>query len=159
MVNRVTSGDAVEDGVLRLRDGRELGYARYGRQDGEPIFYFHGHPGSRLEARFAQPVAAAAGLLVVALDRPGYGLSTVKPGRAITDWPAEVAEAADQFGFSRFFVAGASGGGPYALACAWRLPRRVIRATVMSGAGPFQAPGVTHGMRWQNRLGFRLGAR
>jgi pimeloyl-ACP methyl ester carboxylesterase len=159
MVSRVTFGDAVEDGVLRLRDGRELGYAQYGRPDGEPIFYFHGHPGSRLEARFAHPVAAANGFLVVALDRPGYGLSAVKPGRAITDWPADVVEAADQLGFSRFFVAGASGGGPYALACAWRLPRRVIRAAVISGVGPFQVPGVTHGMRWQNRLGFRLGAR
>ena len=56
-------------------------------------------------------------------------------------------------------MAGASGGGPYALACAWRLPGRVIRAAVISGVGPYQVPGVTKGMRWQNRIGFRRGSR
>lgn len=151
--------EAAENETLVLRDGRRLGLARYGRPDGEPILYFHGHPGSRLEARFAHPAAAAAGFLVVALDRPGYGLSDVRPGRAITDWPADVAEAADQLGISRFFVAGASGGGPYALACAWQLPSRVIRAAVISGVGPYQIAGLTRGMRWQNRVGFRLAAR
>ncbi len=148
-----------EDGVLVLGDGRRLGYAQYGRPDGEPIFYFHGHPGSRLEGRFAHSAAAAAGFLVIALDRPGVGLSDVQPGRALTDWPADVAETADKLGISRFSVAGASGGGPYALACAWRLPSRVSRAAVISGAGPFQVRGITHGMRWQNRVGFQLGSR
>jgi len=152
----VEVSEAAENETLLLRDGRRLGLAQYGRPGGEPILYFHGHPGSRLEARFAHPAAAAAGFRVVALDRPGYGLSDVKPGRAITDWPADVAEAADQLGISRFCVAGASGGGPYALACAWRLPGRVIRAAVISGVGPYQVAGLTRGMRWQNRVGFRL---
>jgi len=152
----VEVSEAAENETLLLRDGRRLGLAQYGRPAGEPILFFHGHPGSRLEARFAHPAAAAAGFRVVALDRPGYGLSDVKPGRAITDWPADVAEAADQLGISRFCVAGASGGGPYALACAWRLPGRVIRAAVISGVGPYQVAGLTRGMRWQNRVGFRL---
>ncbi len=121
----------------------------------EPVFYFHGHPGSRLEARFARQAAAGAGLRVIALDRPGYGLSDFQPGRAITGWPADVAEAADLLRIGRFSVAGASGGGPYALACAWRLPGRVTRAAVISGVGPYQVPGITRGMRWQNRIGFR----
>ena len=149
----------VEDGVLLLGDGRRLGYAQYGQPDGEPIIYFHGHPGSRLEGRFAHQAAAAAGFLVIALDRPGLGLSDIHPGRALTDWPADVAEAADKLGLSRFAVAGASGGGPYALACAWRLRGRVSRAAVVSGVGPYQVRGITRGMRWQNRAGFQLGSR
>jgi pimeloyl-ACP methyl ester carboxylesterase len=155
----VAVSEPAEDGVLQLSDGRRLGYAQYGRPDGQPIFYFHGHPGSRLEARFAHQAAAAAGFGVIALDRPGCGLSDAKPGRTLTDWPADVAEAADKLGYSRFFVAGASGGGPYALACAWRLPSRVIRAAVISGVGPYQVRGITRGMRWQNRVGFQLAAR
>lgn len=150
---------AAEDGTLVLGDGRRLGYAQYGAADGEPVFYFHGHPGSRLEARFARQAAQAAGVRVIALDRPGYGLSDYKPGRAITDWPGDVAEAAGILHIGRFSVAGASGGGPYALACAWRLPDRVKAAAVISGVGPYQVPGITRGMRWQNRLGFRLGSR
>jgi pimeloyl-ACP methyl ester carboxylesterase len=147
--------DAPEDGTLLLGDGRRLGYAQYGQPDGEPLFYFHGHPGSRLEARFAHKAAAEAGLRVIALDRPGYGLSDFQPGRVITDWPADVAEAADLLRIGRFSVAGASGGGPYALACAWLLPGRVIRAGVISGVGPYQVHGITRGMRWQNRIGFQ----
>jgi pimeloyl-ACP methyl ester carboxylesterase len=146
-------------GTLLLRDGRRLGYAEYGRADGEPLFFFHGHPGSRLEAQFGHPAAAAAGFRVIALDRPGYGLSDFQPGRAITDWPGDVAEAADLLQIRRFSVAGASGGGPYALACAWRLPGRVVRAAVVSGVGPYQIHGITKGMRWQNRVGFQLGSR
>jgi pimeloyl-ACP methyl ester carboxylesterase len=70
----------------------------------------HGHPGSRLEARFAHRAAAEADLLVIALDRPGYGLSDFQSGRVITGWPADVAEAADLLRIGRFSVAGASGG-------------------------------------------------
>jgi pimeloyl-ACP methyl ester carboxylesterase len=150
---------AAEDGTLLLGDGRRLGYSQYGAPDGEPFFYFHGHPGSRLEARFAHPAAASAGVRVIALDRPGYGLSDFVPGRAITDWPGDVAEAADLLQLPRFSVAGASGGGPYALACAWQLPERVSRAAVISGVGPYQVPGITKGMRWQNRVGFEWAAR
>jgi pimeloyl-ACP methyl ester carboxylesterase len=155
----VTADDTAGDSTLRLGDGRRLGYAEYGEPGGEPFFYFHGHPGSRLEGRFADKAAAAAGLRVIAFDRPGYGLSDFQPGRALTDWPADVAEAADQLRISRFSVAGVSGGGPYALACAWRMPERVIRAAVISGVGPYQVPGITRGMRWQNQVGFRLGSR
>jgi pimeloyl-ACP methyl ester carboxylesterase len=35
----------------------------------------------------------------------------------------------------------------------------VIKAAVISGVGPYQVPGITSGMRWQNRVGFRWGAR
>jgi pimeloyl-ACP methyl ester carboxylesterase len=158
-LSRVDIPDADENGTLSLGDGRRLGYAQYGKPDGEPIFYFHGHPGSRLEARFAHEAAAATGFRVIALDRPGYGLSDFQPGRAITDWPADVVEVADQLGISRFSVGGVSGGGPYALACAWRLPERIARVAVISSVAPHQAPGVMKGMHWQTRIGVRLGAR
>ncbi|MBO0868605.1 MAG: alpha/beta hydrolase, partial [Micromonosporaceae bacterium] len=148
-----------EDAVLRLGDGRALGCAEYGNPAGEPFFYFHGHPASRLEARFAGPAAAAAGVRIVALDRPGCGRSDWQPGRAILDWPADVAQAADLLGIGEFSVVGASGGGPYALACAYKLPDRVRRAGVLSGPAPYNAPGVTRGVRWQNRVGFRLSSR
>ena len=159
MVGCMGADGAVEDGTLLLGDGRRLGYAQYGRPDGEPFFYFHGHPGSRLEARFAHQAAAEVGLRVIALDRPGYGLSDFQPGRAITDWPADVAQAADLLQIGRFSVAGGSGGGPYALACAWRLPDRVVQAAVISGVGPYQVPGITKEMRWQNQIGFKWGSR
>jgi len=79
MVGQVEAGDASEDGTLLLGGGRRLGYAWYGQPDGEPVLYFHGHPGSRLDARSAWQAAAAEGLRVIALDRTGYGLSCGVP--------------------------------------------------------------------------------
>ncbi len=147
------------DEALTLRDGRRLGYAEYGDADGDPGFYFHGHPGSRLEAQVAHEAAAERGIRIIALDRPGYGRSDFQPGRRILDWPADVAEAADSLRMREFSVLGASGGGPYALACGYRIPARVTRVGVVSGVGPYSAPHATEGMRWQNRVGFKLGAR
>lgn len=151
--------DATAGATLTLRDGRSLGYAEYGNPRGEPAFYFHGHPGSRLEAQLAHEAALSRGVRVIALDRPGYGRSDLQPRRKILDWPTDVAEAADMLGVARFAVLGASGGGPYALACAHAIPQRLTKVGIISGVGPYDAPGVTEGMRWQNRVGFKLGAR
>jgi pimeloyl-ACP methyl ester carboxylesterase len=150
------SGD---EQTLQLHDGRRLGFAEYGRPDGQPCFYFHGHPGSRLEAEVAHELAASAGIRVVALDRPGYGLSDFEPDRTILSWSHDVEAVADVFGLGRFAVLGASGGGPYALACGYALPQRVSTVGLISSIAPYQATGVTKEMRWQNRVGFQLGAR
>lgn len=145
--------------TLELRGGRRLGFAEYGRPDGEPCFYFHGHPGSRFEAEVAHEVAAGAGIRVLALDRPGYGRSDFEPNRTILSWSRDVEAVADQLRLERFAVLGASGGGPYALACGHALPERVRRIGLISSIAPYQATGVTRGMRWQNRVGFQAGAR
>ncbi len=137
---------------LRLRDGRALGFAEYGDPGGAPFFYFHGWPSSRFEARAGDKVAASAGVRLIAPERPGYGLSDMQPGRAIQDWPGDIAALADHLGFRSFGVLGISGGGPYALACASLLPERLISVTLICSAGPVDAPGALEGMapltRW-----------
>ena len=55
--------------------------------------------------------ATKAGVRIVALDRPGYGLSDFQPDRTILDWPRDVEEAAEALGLTRFSVIGGSGGG------------------------------------------------
>ena len=66
--------------TLTLRDGRHLGFAEYGKPDGEPGFYFHGHPGSRLEPGFADVAAREAGVASL----PSTGLDTVSPISSLT---------------------------------------------------------------------------
>ena len=39
----------VEDRMLRLADGRALGFRIYGDADGTPLLFLHGTPGSRLK--------------------------------------------------------------------------------------------------------------
>ena len=40
------------DQTIQLHDGRTLGFLEYGSSTGKNLFYFHGHPGSRVEANF-----------------------------------------------------------------------------------------------------------
>ena len=147
------------DNILRLRDGRLLGYAEYGDPEGKPAFFFHGMPGSRLEGRFGHDAAKKLGIRVVAIDRPGYGLSDFKPRRTFVDWPDDVVELADALKIDRFSVAGVSGGGPYVAACALKIPQRLTAAGIISGVGPFDVPGATEGMSRQNRLIFGMARR
>ena len=75
---------------VRLKDGRWLGYNQYGLPGGKPILYFHGWPGSRLEAGIANAVAQNFNTRIIAIDRPGVGRSDFQPARAILDWPIDV---------------------------------------------------------------------
>ena len=79
--------------TITLSDGRKLGYAEYGDTDGSPIFYFHGFPGSRIEARLMNDPAAARNLRLIAVDRPGIGLSDLQPRRRIANHLDEVFDA------------------------------------------------------------------
>jgi len=129
---------------VRLADGRWLAYAEFGAPDGRPVFVFHGVPGSRLLMADDRPIAAA-GLRMIALDRPGIGRSDPQPGRRLLDWPRDVAALADTLGLRTFAVAGGSGGGPYALACAHALPARVTRVVLAASLAPFDRPGALDG--------------
>jgi len=77
-----------------------------------------------------------SGVRVLMADRPGYGGSTRKPGRTVSDVVGDVEALADSQGWERFAVVGGSGGGPHALACAALLPHRVTRCAVLSGVRP-----------------------
>jgi pimeloyl-ACP methyl ester carboxylesterase len=94
------------------------------------------------------------GARIIAVERPGYGLSTFQRGRRLVNFADDVAALADALGAERFAVMGGSGGGPYAAACAWRLPARVTRLALLSSVAPLQIPGATAGMSRQNRRSF-----
>jgi pimeloyl-ACP methyl ester carboxylesterase len=145
------------DGVVNLRDGRALAYTESGDLQGPPVFFFHGTPHSRLWCP-DEEATRKAGVHLVAPDRPGFGRSEVQPGRRLTDWPADVAELADTLGVDRFAVAGFSGGGPYALACAALLGDRVMRAGLVSASTHLirERPGALEGLDEEDRRDFEL---
>jgi pimeloyl-ACP methyl ester carboxylesterase len=145
--------------TFRLRDGRAMGYAEYGDAAGKPTFFFHGFPGSRLEAAFGHEAAVKHGARLIGVDRPGCGLSDFQRDRTFLDWPEDIVELAGALGIDRFSVAGISGGGPYVAACAYAIPQRLTGAYIISGVGPFDTPGATDGMSRQNKILFWLGRR
>ena len=122
--------------LLTLPDGRRAQWWEGGDPRGAPVFFFHGCPDTRHAARSGDAAARACGIRLVAVNRPGYGLSTSAESDHLS--VAEDAGAvADLLGIDRFAVLGMSVGGPYALACAARLPDRVDSVAVVS------APGMT----------------
>ncbi|MCZ6688614.1 MAG: alpha/beta hydrolase [Planctomycetota bacterium] len=131
-----------------------MGYAEFGDPGGRPVLYFHGYPGSRLEAAFAGPDALVRGVRLIAVDRPGVGLSDYQPRRELLHWPGDVSDLADALSLEKFSVVGISGGGPYAAACAWTIPERLDGAAIVCGLGPIHGPGEAEGVTWFHRVLF-----
>jgi pimeloyl-ACP methyl ester carboxylesterase len=126
------------DTAINLRDGRRLAILEVGKSEGFPIFHFHGNGSSRLEVLTVQAVAERLGIRLICLDRPGIGGSDERRGYRLLDWPDDVVEVADQLGIERFAVEGFSGGAPFALACAYKIPHRLNACGLISPAtGPF----------------------
>jgi pimeloyl-ACP methyl ester carboxylesterase len=144
---------------ITLSGGRKLGFAEVGDRTGKPVFYFHGFPGSRLEAKLAERIALDSHVRFIGIDRPGYGLSDFKPDRRFTDWPDDVTELADTLGIDRFSILGVSGGGPYAAACAFKIPDRLDAVGIICGMAPADVPGLMLNMPWTYRQGLRLAGR
>ncbi len=119
--------------TLQLHDGRTLAYAEYGEPSGNVLLYFHGGADSRLEAQFLAGAAEHSGIRLIGVDRPGMGRSHFQVGRRLLDWPDDIVELADSLQIDRFAVVGISGGGPYALACAYKIPDRLIACGTVGG--------------------------
>jgi pimeloyl-ACP methyl ester carboxylesterase len=142
---------------VSLDYGRVIGIREAGIADGWPLLVFHGAPSSRL---FPLPEAdaegtRAAGVRVIVLERPGYGISSPQPRRRILDWAGDVAQVADALGIQSFAVAGMSGAGPYLAACAHQLPERVRTVAMLGVVCPLDAPGVVEAMTLRRRLMYR----
>jgi pimeloyl-ACP methyl ester carboxylesterase len=141
---------------LRLADGRALDVYVSGPDDGMPLVFHHGTPGSGLpDSRALERAVHARGLRYVSASRAGYGRSDRHAGRRVVDVVADTAEVLASLGAAEAYVAGHSGGGPHALACAARLPG-VRSALVIAGVGPADADDLEFltGMGEENLIEF-----
>lgn len=142
----------LENENIQLEDGRKLSYATYGSPvPRTTIIYMHGFPSSRLEGKLWHSACTKHMIRLIAPDRPGIGLSTYQPNRRILDWPVDVLALADALKISQFYILGVSGGAPYALACAKRIPKsRLLGVSIVSGMYPVKFG--TAGMMMQSRM-------
>ncbi|KAI0508369.1 alpha/beta hydrolase fold protein [Xylaria bambusicola] len=148
--------DTDSSSKLTLPDGRTLGYAQYGLLTGPAIFFLHGLPGSRLEGALFDAPAITPRARIISVDRPGYGLSSPQPNRAILDHVKDIEYLAQHLGLDSYGCLGISGGGPYALACAKALPADKLKAVcIICGLGPPEVG--KKGMGWWHWAGFTFG--
>lgn len=165
-LSEVQAGDVGNPGrstpalnVMRLRDGRNLAWVEVGDPGGSPVLALHGSPGRCYEFAMHDEAASAAGIRLIAPDRPGYGASSYQPHRRLSDFPATVAQLADHVGLGTFAVLGHSQGGPHALACARFLPDRIRACAAVNGLAPPGPSAMTDGMMRSNRIQWALYSR
>ncbi len=127
------------DQQFQLPDGRRLGYDEYGPSDGKPLFYFHGSPSSRVESTLYinEELLLPLNVRLIAVDRPGMGLSDFQTNRRILDWSQDVIALANHLNMERFSILAYSLGGPYGLACAFAISERLHKVGIVSGAALF----------------------
>jgi pimeloyl-ACP methyl ester carboxylesterase len=126
---------------ITLPDGRSIDVSVTGPEDGLALVFHHGTPGAGGAFGAFQRAAEARGIRIISASRPGYGGSTRHPGRSVVDVVADTNAILDALGVEECIVAGWSGGGPHALACAARLDR-AKGALLIAGVGPFGADGL-----------------
>ena len=144
----------VEDRVLRLADGRALGFRVWGDPGGNPLLFLHGTPGSRLKFAIGHEAGCTLGLAIVAPDRWGYGTSDPHPAPSFAAFAADMAALMDHLGHRHFAVGGISGGGPYAAAVAAGLAPRVRALALISPMGPIGDAECRRALSRFHRLSF-----
>jgi pimeloyl-ACP methyl ester carboxylesterase len=130
----------MKNNVHQLPDKRKLGYALYGPDDGEPVFYFHGTPSSRLEPliinaydKNIDELIQQFHLRLIAVDRPGMGLSDFNPLGDFYSFSRDVYDLAVYLRVSTAKVLCWSGGGPFALAMAFYFRKLIKGVYIIAG--------------------------
>jgi len=124
--------------TLRLPDGRTLAYDDVGDPDGSPLVYLHGTPDSRL-ARPPDHVTAAAGVRLLAVDRPGAGDSDRAPWAGLAALGEDLQALLEHVGVPRALLVGWSAGGLGALAAATVMGERVLGIGLVAPVPPVEA--------------------
>lgn len=132
--------DPIRRGASRLPDGRRLGWAEWGPEDGAVVLFC---PGAGTSARlgFGADVVGELGVRLIGLDRPGLGQSDPSPGRTLSDFAEDVRAFIAAQSLSAPRIAGFSQGAPFALACA--AAGIVEAAAIVSGTDELASPVFT----------------
>jgi len=135
--------------VLQLEpDNRQLGYLIVGadvESAKRHIFFHHGILSSRIQVNHFD-LSYFPDTCIIAVDRPGTGLSHSDIGRNVNEHAQDVIQLADHLKIEKFCVVGHSAGGPYALAARATIPHdRLIGVVCVAGLAPLDVVG-TEGM-------------
>lgn len=118
------------------KDNKRIYYYLFGNTQTKPIFFFHGYPGTGKQAFLLSNTSFDDNYFIVAIDRPGYGLSDPQPGLTLKKFAQDILELSEYLKIDKFISMGVSGGGPFAAAVAYYLPDKVFKVGSISGVAP-----------------------
>lgn len=142
----------MRDFNLILPDSRTLAFTEYGDSAGHPVFFFHGFPGSRLQAGDFNDVARNKHCRLIGIDRPGMGCSSPNKGHTLLSWADDIRALAEHLMIHKFSIIAHSGGAPFALACAYKIPEYIENIALVSAMPPTTMPEVKAAMPFGLRL-------
>lgn len=131
--------------TLTHPDGRKTEYLVSGAQDGFPLLFIHGTPGSYTVGPKMSAACEGKGIKLITLSRAGYGGSSRNKGRRVVDAVADIQALLEHLGIKKCVVGGRSGGGESYPACPAAQPTHgpvMLISIVMQGR-----------TRWPARLG------
>ena len=110
-----------------------------GTTDGVPVVYLHGTPDSRLARHPDASIVDALGIRLVAVDRPGFGHSSLDPVASPGTYGTDIAVLLDHLRIDAVHLLAWSAGATWALGAAATLGDRVRSTTIVGGLIPFEA--------------------
>lgn len=110
-------------------------YEVFGNPNGKPLFVCHGLNSSRVEAGVIEHLLIRDDIKVIGIDRRGIGGSSFQKDRTVLDFVDDICVVANKLKIDQFSILGTSAGASYALACAYKIPKRLISVHIVSGLG------------------------
>jgi pimeloyl-ACP methyl ester carboxylesterase len=129
----------VETVYVDLGGGRQLCVDDTGDAGGAPVVFVHGTPDSRRARHPDDTIAAALGVRLLAVDRPGFGGSTADPAATPGSFGRALGVLLDELGVASCSLLAWSAGSLWALGAASELPDRVTTVGVAAGLVPREA--------------------
>lgn len=143
--------------IYKTRAGNlKIQYSTWGNLKSNHVtLFFHGFPGSHLQAQFLEQYFAKRGFGLIATDRPGYGGSDLCTPRDYKTYAEGLLEILDHHGVRKFSVLGVSGGAPMAHLISSYASDRVEKLAVVCGLASFAPQSLAHFNDFQRR-GLRI---
>jgi pimeloyl-ACP methyl ester carboxylesterase len=138
--------------LIKLPSHRTLAIETYGDSEGYPILYCHGFPGSRVEVAHFHEAALKHQCRIISIDRPGMGLSEFDKNRTVLSFAHDINALTEQLNLNQFSMISHSGGAPYLLACAYFMPHKIKKASIVSGVSPPELWRKKNGISQKERL-------
>jgi pimeloyl-ACP methyl ester carboxylesterase len=126
--------------IFETSKKNKLQYSTWGNlKSKDVILFFHGFPGSHIQARGLEKFVKKHDFGLIAVDRPGYGQSSFfKPGDFKTHLD-NILELLSSLNIQKFSILGVSGGAPMSYLMASQVPERIQKLIIVGGLIPYDS--------------------
>lgn len=138
--------------TFTTKNNKRIYFYQFGNLNSIPIFFFHGYPGTGKQALLLRDTHFQDDFCIIAIDRPGYGLSEPQPGLTLKKFATDINDLANYLQIEKFISMGVSGGGPFASAVAFYYPEKVSKVGSVCGVAPVTHENIFYLNREQKKI-------